>query len=229
MPRSLTGERASSSTTAAVRDNNGRTRQHVERQGIAIADPVRLLERWRSGDARAFEEVVDCYHGPLLSFLVSTLHHLQDAEDVAQETFLRAHRSVQQLRDPERLWEWLKRIAHNLAMDRLAGARRAGVSKDPDEIQRIAEKVQGNGQDEGDDPDDARDVLSLDSIVRAIEELPETYRQVAVYHYLQEWPYGKIAQALGIEPGAARQRISRANKLLRSALGQRRTERMSPS
>jgi len=201
----------------------------VERQGIVIADPVRLLERWRSGDARAIEEVVDCFHGPLLSYLVSTLHHLQDAEDVAQETFFRAHRSVGQLRDPEKVWAWLKRIAHNLAMDRLARARRAGVATDPDALQEIAERAQANGPEQADDPGDPPSSLSLVLIVRAIEELPETYRQVAVYHYLQEWPYDRIARALGIEPAAARQRISRANKLLRIALGNRKTERISRS
>jgi len=66
--------------------------------------------------------------------------------------------------------------------------------------------------------------ITLVAIVAAIERLPETYREAAVYHYLQEWPYPKIAAALGIGEEAARQRISRAGKLLRSALRHAREE-----
>lgn len=189
----------------------------------------RLLERWRSGDPHAFEEVVNCFHGPLLSYLISLLHHIQDAEDVAQDTFFRAHKSVHQLRDPAKLWEWLKRIAHNLAMDRAKNSRRSGFATDPSEIQTIAEEVQVSSPDAAEAPDETWSQLSLEVIVEAIEGLPEIYREVAVYHYLQEWPYGKIAQALGIEPAAARQRIRRANKLLRSVLMHRMLKRTSPT
>jgi RNA polymerase sigma-70 factor, ECF subfamily len=179
-------------------------------------DPAALANRWRSGDPGAFREVVDRYQGPLLAYVHSLLGHLQDAEDVVQETLLRAHASIHQLRTPDSLWGWLKRIAHNAAVDTARTSARKGTPTDPSVIREIGECTPAGGSDGADV------VLSLEAIVNAIESLPETYRQAAIYHYLQEWPSAKIADTLGIDPAAARQRISRAGKMLRETLGKTR-------
>jgi RNA polymerase sigma-70 factor, ECF subfamily len=184
-----------------------------DRAGESVRAHV-LVDRWRSGDQAAFREVVDRYRGPLLSYVLSLLRHLQDAEDVVQETLVRAHTSVHQLREAASLWGWLKRIAHNAAMDSARQSGRRGTPTDPSVIREIG----GSIAEEGDNG--AEIVLSLETIVQAIETLPETYRQAAIYHYLEEWPYAKIAGTLGIDAVAARQRISRAGTMLRNALRQ---------
>ncbi|HMK37957.1 MAG TPA: RNA polymerase sigma factor [Bacteroidota bacterium] len=175
-----------------------------------------LVTRWRSGEPDAFREIVDEFRGPLLSYAFSILRHLQDAEDVVQETLMRAHTSVHQLREAASVWGWLKRIAHNAAMDAARTSARRGTPTDPSVLGEINDGIAGEGS-EGQEA-----VISLETIVSAIESLPETYRQAAIHHYLQEWPYTKIALSLGIDAATARQRISRAGKMLRSALCQHR-------
>ena len=159
---------------------------------------------------------MDRFQGPLLSYVLAILRHLQDAEDVVQETLLRAHASVGQIREAAALWGWLKRIAHNAAIDAARKSGRNGIPTDPAVLVAMADSRPEN---KGENPEEE---LSLDAIVRAIEGLPATYREAAVYHYLLEWPYQKIAGTLGIDPAAARQRISRAGKMLRGALCQNR-------
>lgn len=188
---------------------------------VVIAPPIQeaqsssdstteLAHRWRMGDDSAFERLVDRYSGPLLSFAISRLRHLQDGEDAVQETFLRAYRSAHQLRDENRLWLWLKQIANNVLMDALKrGRRSSAIAVDPEEMEKIEAR------------DKAGPHFTLQEIAEIIEGLPETYRETAIYFYLQEWPYSKIAETLGIEPATVRQRISRANRLLRESLGRK--------
>jgi len=179
-----------------------------------------LASRWRAGEHSALREVIRRFQAPLLSYAMSLLGSLNDAEDVVQETWIRAHGGIRDLRDPSGLWAWLRRIAHNSAMDAAKRARRHEAPEDPSalEIQAAHQARVGgeNGTDEG--------TITLGAIIAAIENLPETYREAAVYHYLQEWPHADIAVALGISEEAARQRVSRAGRLLRSALRQAREE-----
>ena len=175
-----------------------------------------LTRRWRSGDLAAFEEVIHRYSGPLLSYVLSKVHHLQDGEDIVQEALIRAHRAINQLRDENQMWLWLKQIAHNAAMDSLKRTKRWGIATSPEKIQEMEQQRQ---QDES---VSQQSELNMDAIVSAIETLPDTYRLTAVYYYLEEWPYSKISEVLGIDAAAVRQRISRVNKMLRQSLKKHR-------
>lgn len=149
---------------------------------------------------------------------MSTIGHLQDAEDVVQETLIRAHRSVHQLREAGAMWMWLRRIAHNAAIDLKNRARRQAIPTDPEHLQEIGEQRQATDANTTVAGEPEHQGLTLEIVIRAIESLPETYRLAAVYHFLEEWPHEKIAVALGIEPATARQRISRAGKILRNLI-----------
>lgn|GEM_PF-755792 len=183
-----------------------------ESESASVDSTAELTRRWRSGDLAAFERVVDRFSGPLLSYVLSKINHLQDGEDIVQETLIRAHRSVHQLRDENRMWLWLKQIAHNATMDALKRARRWGIPTSSEEIQEMElERKRNEGGSHQDD-------LNMETIVAAIETLPDTYRLTAIYYYLEEWPYAKIAEVLGIDQATVRQRISRVTKLLRESL-----------
>lgn len=183
----------------------------VEQGGGSSADSsAELARRFRSGDNSAFEKIVERYRGPLLSYALSRVRHLQDSEDIVQETFLRAVRSIQQLKDQSKLWLWLKQIAHNVSADSLKRTLRWGPSSDPQEFDQIQ-----NGKTE------VEYKISLQDVVEVIEGFPETYRDTAIYYYLEEWPYSKIAETLNLEPAAVRQRISRINRMLRESLGRK--------
>ena len=187
-----------------------KVKHFVPAGGSSAEESAELARRWRSGDMSAFEKLVQRYRGPLLSYALSRVRHLQDSEDIVQETFLRAYRSIQQLKNENSVWLWLKQITHNASTDLLKRATRW-------------EPVDSNKLDELENKkNDLQERISLQDLVDVIEKLPESYRQTAVYRYLEEWPYSKIAETLNLEPAAVRQRISRINRLLRESLGRKK-------
>src|SRR5262249_53377835 len=111
---------------------------------LAVSNPsstdpatVELVRRWRSGDSASFEAIVQRYNGPLLSYAMRIVQQLQDGEEIVQDTFLRAFRSIHQLRDENHLWLWLKQIAHNAAMDLIKRSKRQPAAADPDEMEKL--------------------------------------------------------------------------------------------
>src|SRR5438067_8701440 len=95
------------------------------------ADEAALLARLRAGDARAFETLVITYQHRVFGVAFRMLGSRAEAEEVAQETFLRAHRGLGEFRGEARLGTWLYAIASRLCLTRLAsGARRHERSDD---------------------------------------------------------------------------------------------------
>src|SRR5919108_5009412 len=94
------------------------------------ADPPGLLARLRAGDPRAFEELVIAYQHRLFGVALRMLGSRAEAEEIAQETFLRAHRALGEFRGEARLGTWLYAIASRLCLNRLASAERRYVRGD---------------------------------------------------------------------------------------------------
>ena len=123
------------------------------------------------------------------------------SEDIAQETFVAAWRSLSTLRDPSKLGEWLRGITRNLA--RKAMRKRAPVEELGDPVA---------------DSDLARDAIAKGEARltwAAMRELPETYREALVLYYWEDQSARQVAEALGITEATAMQRLSRGRALLR--------------
>lgn len=166
--------------------------------------------------AGAFESLVERYQG--LVKLVAYRHSGSeaDAEDAAQEAFVRAYFSLPTLNEPASFKSWLLRIASNVARDiaRRRG-RRPAVSLE--EEAASAESVDRAASSSTAPEELAQRELRM-RIVDAIESLPEDYREVAVLRYLEDLPYSEMANRLGLREDALRKRIHRANGMLREKL-----------
>src|SRR5258706_3585544 len=88
------------------------------------ADESRLIQQAQQGNPEAFAELFNRWNQPLLRYLYHTLGNGQEAEDLAQDAFLRAYQRLEQLGPPWDFKSWLYRIATNLAMDHLERERR---------------------------------------------------------------------------------------------------------
>src|SRR5436309_1047166 len=88
------------------------------------ADPPGLLERLRAGEPRAFEELVTAYQHRVFGVALRMLGSRAEAEEIAQEVFLRAHRAIAEFRGEARLGTWLYAIASRLCLNRLASPER---------------------------------------------------------------------------------------------------------
>lgn len=173
-------------------------------------DPV-LLARLRAGDPRAFEALVTAYQHRIFGVALRMLGSRAEAEDVAQETFLRAHRALGEFRGEARLSTWLYAIASRLCLNRLASAERRHLRGDEDAMLRFPS------------PDaDAAATLERAEIAAALHDaiaaLPEERRIVVVLRDLEGLAYEEIAEALGLELNTVRSRLHRARLDLKAKL-----------
>jgi len=181
-------------------------------QGDATAaGEAALLARLKNGDARAFEELVISHQHRVFGVALRMLGNAAEAEEVAQEAFLRAHRAIGSFRGEAKLSTWLYGIASRLCLNRLAGGERRLVRGGEAELERLAE----SGADPAADLERSEVEQALH---RAIAELPEERRIVVVLRDLEGLSYEEIAAALELELGTVRSRLHRARMDLKDKL-----------
>jgi RNA polymerase sigma-70 factor (ECF subfamily) len=141
---------------------------------------------------------------------LSVLRRREDAEDVAQEAFLRAHRSFGTIRDRDRFRAWLVRTAFRLALDRIRGDMRR--TRREDEVAMGARLVAGSVED-----DAARGELRA-RVAEAVAALPEKLRLVTVLVAIEEQDLASVARLLELPEGTVKSRLHRARKELAERL-----------
>ena len=159
------------------------------------------------------------YSVPIHSYASRLLGNGEDADDITQEVFIRAHAHLVELRDPARLKSWLYRIATNLCMDQLRRRSRTrrifGIavplgpeSDENDHTHMPAREVASPGATTPIDQ-----VAERDHIAGALRQMPPKYAVCLMLHSAQGLSYREIADILGISPGAAAVRLTRARDL----------------
>ncbi len=174
-----------------------------------------LLERLRAGEESAFREFVDAYRNRVLSVVTRVVGSAADAEDLAQDTFLKAFRAIGRFQGQSALFTWLYRIAVNTARDHLdARRRRPAVSLDAIHEDRTFDPEHG-----GPSPLEELEIEDLRAVVRAtMEQLPEPFRSTLKLRELEGHSYEDVAGILGVSIGTVESRIFRARTKLRALL-----------
>ena len=174
-------------------------------------DAPRFLDRLRAGDAPAFEELVMTYQHRVFGVALRMLGNRAEAEDVAQEAFVRAHRALGEFRGDAKLSTWLYAITSRLCLNRLASGERRLTRQGEDALLRLS--------DAGPRPDAALERRELETALgRAIAELPEDRRIVVVLRDIEGLSYEEIAQVLELTLGTVRSRLHRARADLKEKL-----------
>ena len=165
-----------------------------------------LLEQLRAGDEAAFAELMRQYRHPVVNFCYRLLGHAGDADDVAQETFVRCYQNRQKLRADAKLSTWLFAVARNLCLDRLRYRRRHPVEplENAPEPITISNEV-GN-----------RELSS--AIATAIAELPEEQRTAILLAEYHDMSYAEIAGVMRCSEKSVESRLYRAKQFLRDRL-----------
>jgi RNA polymerase sigma-70 factor (ECF subfamily) len=158
------------------------------------------------GDRDAFETVIRASSRNLFAIAYGILQNREEAEDVVQDTFVKAWKSRWRVRDSAKLPAWLATIARHRARD-LARKRRPEPLPENFEASELVE-FQNPGQN-----------ADLDGEVRsALAQLPELHRVALSLRYLEDLDYGTIEQTLGLTNGALRGILGRALGLMRKRL-----------
>ena len=186
----------------------------------AAADAA-LLERLRAGEDDAFEELVRANAGRLLGVARRYMKSEEDAQDVVQEAFLSAFRSLDRFEGGSRLSTWLHRIAVNAALMKLRTRRR----KPEEPIDDLLPRFRENGRPLRSAipwrplPDDLLGQKEIRDLVQAcVDSLPESYRHVLLLRDIEEFDTEETAEILGISPNAVKTRLHRARQALRGLL-----------
>jgi len=170
-----------------------------------------LLERFRSGDARAFDEIVTRHERRVFAIAARICRHAEDARDVTQEVFVTALRTLGGFRGEARLSTWFHRVTVNASLDLVRRrSRREGPS-----VEDMTERP-------ADDPGpEAEAIVSARAaeVHRALGRLAPEHRVVIVLHDLQDLDYAEVAAALEVPVGTVKSRLHRARLALARELG----------
>jgi RNA polymerase sigma-70 factor (ECF subfamily) len=176
-------------------------------------DERELIASAQHGDTRAFEQLVQIHQGIALRVAYLVVRNPTEAEDVTQDAFVKAYRSLGRFRDESSFRPWLLKIVRNEALNRVRSTKRRD---------RLAIQV-------GHDPVSGDTALSPEAVVLTaeegrrlvarIDELPERYRNVVVHRYLLDLSEQETAEILGVPAGTVKSRTSRALERLRKGLG----------
>jgi RNA polymerase sigma-70 factor (ECF subfamily) len=189
---------------------------------LALRDPdIRLMLRVRDDDPGAFEELVELYQHRLVAVMNHLVGKAEEAEDLAQEVFLRVYRSRKKYRPRSKFSTWLFTIANNLALNALRSRQRKPMVSLPAQDSgplgpRPAEQIV---RDRGSGPMRRLERQELSDLIRrALEGLNERQRMAVVLNKFEDMNYAEIAEVMGLTTKAIKSLLSRARENLRAAL-----------
>lgn len=184
----------------------------------AVSD-AELVSRSQQGDTAAFEELVSRYRGKVYGLVYGMARNDQDAQDLCQETFIRAWQSLARFRGQSSFYTWLYRIATNLTIDMVRRKKRApfvefdGRSQSDSDEPRMPEAVTTNRPS-----DDAQRTDIRVAIDAAMEKLTPEHRAVVLLKDFEGLEYKEIAKIVGCSPGTVMSRLFYARRHLQRLL-----------
>ncbi len=182
---------------------------------LADTSDLSLVRRVQRGDKGAFDALVLKYQHKVVKLVMRYVRNPAEAEDVAQEAFIKAYRALPQFRGDSAFYTWLYRIAINTAKNAVVSRDRSPVDFDldaqnPDESYDMQSRLKDSETPEG---------LVLTDEIRgtvnsAIDALPEDLRTAIILRELEGLSYEEIAAAMGCPVGTVRSRIFRAREAI---------------
>jgi len=174
-------------------------------------DLAALVSAARSGDRKAFDELVRATYTDTYTLAYRLVGNEEDARDVVQEAYFRAYRGLSRFRGDARFTTWMYRITANCAATYLGRRRRHRHEELPEDL--------AASTDDGMDPESLVGAAALrDRLSEAVHQLPPKLRAVIVLRDVYDLPHEAIAAELGISESAAKVRLHRARRRLRDQL-----------
>lgn len=176
--------------------------------GMTDAAERELIALAQAGDHRAFAALVRQYQDRVFRFILRLTGTRDEAMDLTQETFMKAHQALPGWRPEAQFRTWLFSIAHNAALDVVRRRQR---------VDFVSVADLDDGEAGHDAPDPARqpderlaDRQSMELLERTLQELPTEHREILLLREVEDMSYGEIAATLGIAEGTVKSRLARA-------------------
>lgn len=181
-----------------------------------------VVEWALKGHERAYRELVRRYERPVFSLVYRMVRHRERAEDLTQETFVKALNALESYRPDYKFSSWIFKIANNAAIDQLRRKELETLSIDgaPDaDSADTARESTLQLRDAGESPLDELEARELGSAIeRAIGQLRPEYRSCIILRHVEGYPYEEIAELLELPLGTVKTYIHRARNELKQIL-----------
>lgn len=188
---------------------------------MSLSEDAALVARLQAGDQMAYAQLVEEHAAKIYRLALRMMGNEADAEDILQETFLSAFRSIHRFEERSSLSTWLYRIASNAALMRLRRKEPVQISVDEPVEQEDGDLMPRQFFDFCCLPEESflREE-AVDVMFRAVEDLPPTLRSVFVLRDIEGLSTEDTAQALDLSISAVKSRLMRARLKLREELSQ---------
>lgn len=196
-----------------------------ERSQQPQVDPVIVewVQRALQGDQDAFAELVYTYQDAVFNLCYRILYDRGEAEDSAQEAFLRAFMNLSRY-DPRRSFKtWLLTIASNYCIDRLRRRRMQQVSIDDDPLPALT-----LSDDDPEPEDEVEQHEQSAALQELLNQLPSDYRAAVVLRYWYDYSYTEIASILETTESAIKSRLFRARQMLADSVDEKTASALMP-
>lgn len=177
---------------------------------MSAAEDQAVVDKVLAGDTSAFEDLVRRWQGPLINLAYRFCHDRGRAEEMAQEAFLRAYRSLDRWRREAAFSTWLFALATNLYCTELRRIPMKTICLDDVAEQRDSRAIDGGLEDEDRDR----------AVRHAVFTLPQKYRETLILFYFHDMDVSSTARSLALPEGTVKARLSRGREMLRSKLSQ---------
>ena len=171
-----------------------------------------LIAKCIAGEVEVYQVLVDRYSSRIVNVAYMMIGDRHEAEDVAQDAFVRAYKALPKFQHKAKFSSWLYQIALNLCKDFLKSKARSIKKMDDEKLQALEKRMEGS----------VSQVLLEAELSEGIREviygLPELYREVFVLRHLQGVDYDDVAEITNVPADTVRVRAYRARELLRSSL-----------
>ena len=179
---------------------------------------ARLVERVVAGDGDAFRQLVERHQGPIYGLLLRMVRDPALAEDLAQETLIKAHRAIATFDRRRKFSSWLFKIAHNTAIDHLRRKRPPTVPIETEEEDRLDPLALLRSPDSQSPEARARGRDLAEALQEALMGLRPDYREAILLRFQQGLPYDEISAILDLPLGTVKTHLHRARRQMATAL-----------
>ena len=171
-----------------------------------------IIERVLKGDTQAYGDIINHYSSRICSVCYGIVHNYEDAQDISQDVFIRAYKSLERFSGRSAFYTWLCSIAINASRDHLRKYSR--VKK----VELFEDHVSDKKGKQSSPAEDLKNKEVRKTIHSAINELPEEQKQVIILRELDDLSYNEIAKVLNCSEGTVMSRLHYARKKLQERL-----------
>jgi RNA polymerase sigma-70 factor (ECF subfamily) len=172
---------------------------------------IDVVEQCKANDRKAQLQLYNQYCSGMFYVALRFVKNTNDAEDIVQESFIKAFQKIHQFKGDVSFGAWLKRIVINKSIDFLKSKKERLVSLDENYMQVVE-----------DDDWTVEDGISLEEVKLTMEQLPEKYKYVVMMFLLEGYDHREISNVLGLSETACRTRLLRGKGFLKELLKKKR-------